>query len=491
MGKFMLHLGINSLTSHSDIDISGGRDEAIAPEPPSLMEISNDGPGIESPIFRLPTELILHIFKQCGPGTRHRIRISHTCRRWRQIAVNDASLWTKIHIQTGFRTEDTRSDNFLSFLSMQLDRTADRLLDVTWIAGMSDELFVGTLHLIREKAPFSRWRTLRVKLLGDLHIDAPWSTFDAFANLESLLVWKGTDDTIIGVIDATITSRLDVLDLRTWPEGWRTNIMTSFPRSFTHISSLLLVSYPSTLGTPSLPANVAKLQLDRQRQQHLFPHVQTYELGECTFSRRNSIDLRSMTTLIVKDNLTITCQVLLPALRELKIGTLWIDTHEKIEAPALDILCFTDVRTLGVETNTIPLRRTDGSLLEPGYLLSPNVSISSDSHLLPVTLITLLAKSPKVTHATLRFDHWYFAKRMLEELLKLKTATDSPSAENKILCPRLSELRLEFDWEFSGWLESRKWLIDTLKARKEAGLTTPRSIYVSWKGEGTYILLTG
>jgi hypothetical protein len=403
--------------------------------------------------------------------------------------VNDASLWTTILIQTRFGREETRLDNFLSFLGMQLDRTADRLLDVTWVAGMSDELFAGTLQLIRQKAPFSRWRSLKVKIFRESPAGAPWSASDTFTNLESLLVWQGTDNAIISAIDGTITSRLDVLDLRTWSIGWHTNIMTYFARSFTHISTLLLFSFPSVPGTSPLPANVINLRVEQQSE-HLFPYIQTYELKECTFARRNSIDLRSMTTLIVRGHLTITCQVFLPALREFKIGTLRMDIEEKIEAPALVILHFIDIRTPGVDTETVLLSDTDRSLLEPGYLLSPNTSIAAGSYLPITSLITILVKSPKVTHATLRFDDWGGAQIVLGRLLGFATEPGPYSAENKALCPKLSELRLDFEWELSEPSESKEWLLNALESKKNANIMSTLSVYVGWKGEGTYVLLT-
>jgi hypothetical protein len=63
--------------------------------------------------------------------------------------------------------------------------------------------------------------------------------------------------------------------------------------------------------------------------------------------------------------------------------------------------------------------------------------------------------------------------------------------ENKCLCPRLSELRLDFRWRLSESSTLKEWLIDRVKARMDAGITPSPSIYASWKGEGTYVLLAG
>jgi hypothetical protein len=121
-------------------------------------------------VFKLPTELTMHIFHECRPLIGPPIILTHTCRQWRRIAVNDASLWTNIRIETMQRKQPL--DHFLSFLGMQFDRTADLLLNVEWCAVVGDEYFLATLRLIRNKAPFSRWRTLLVDFTS-VHIYEP------------------------------------------------------------------------------------------------------------------------------------------------------------------------------------------------------------------------------------------------------------------------------------------------------------------------------
>jgi len=197
-----------------------------------------------------------------------------------------------------------------------------------------------------------------------------------------------------------------------------------------------------------------------------------------------------MTILIVSKTLLIDhdCHVILPALRELKLGTLAMRTGAKIEASALDILDFANGVDVRIDSQRFSV--TNRSLLEGGYLLSPNTSIIADSHLLSITVVNLLAKSPKVTHATLRFDNWARARRVLGRLVGFKMETDSGSAENGTFCSRLSELRLDFGWELTEPSASREWLIDALKARREDGITPPLSIYVGWRGEEEYVLLT-
>jgi hypothetical protein len=129
------------------------------------------------------------------------------------------------------------------------------------------------------------------------------------------------------------------------------------------------------------------------------------------------------------------------------------------------------------------------ALTEPGYLLSPTTSIIVGSYLSTTTIIKLLAKSPKIANATLRFDYWATAQAMLERLVGLGAETDSRPTENEMLCPRLSELRLNFEWKCSEWAP-KKWLLDKLNTRRRPSIAHPLSIYVGWKGEGTYMLLT-
>jgi len=168
------------------------------------------------------------------------------------------------------------------------------------------------------------------------------------------------------------------------------------------------------------------------------------------------------------------------------MGSLQMSNDAKIEAPKLDTLRFADNN----DTDLYP-KLINRSLLKPGYLLSPNTSIITDSHLWGIILITLLTKSPKVTNATLRFDDWGDAQMVLGRLLGFRTETDTHSAENETLCPRLSELRLDFEWKFREPSASKELLVDAIKSWKNAGFMPLFSIYASWKGERNHVLITG
>ena len=247
-------------------------------------------------------------------------------------------------------------------------------------------------------------------------------------------------------------------------------------KSFTHISTFIFGRVTPTVYTPILHRNIVHLRLQRG-QSHLFPYIRTYEVGACIFNRTRSIDLGNLTILIVTGCLRIEsdCQVFLPVLRELKLETFQIAIGTKFETPALDALHFANINYPGGDINMSLLSQTHRSLPNDGYLLSPNTSIVADSHLLIPALIILLAKSPKVTHATLWFDDWEDAQTVLSQLLGLTTETNPSPAENEILCPRLSELRLDFDWEFSETPVS-KGLLDALSTRDRPGFMTPLSL---------------
>jgi hypothetical protein len=378
---------------------------------------------------------------------------------------------------------------------IQLDRTANLLLDVEWFAEIGDEIFLRTLQLIREKAPFSRWKKLTIRLSGEVPENSPWSSVDAFTNLEYLCVWYRTHSSVISFLDRTITSRLKVLDLDTWPSSQLEHLLASFAKASTYISTLHAQSIRQTQNAPIPPANVVNLRLPGESQ-HQFPHIKTYNIGHCTFDRHADIDLRSLTTLIVGRGLAIrpNCRVVLPALRELRLETLEIGDSASIEAPVLDILCFEhNWGTNGTNPGLVPGERflswTDGSLLVPGYLLSPTTSITTGWYLWSTTTVVLLAKSPKVTNATLRFAHWTGAQEVLERLAGFRVENNSCPAGNESLCPRLSELMLDFAWRRSDPLGSEEWLLDALKARRNAGISPVMAIYVRWKGEGTYVPL--
>ena len=61
------------------------------------------------------------------------------------------------------------------------------------------------------------------------------------------------------------------------------------------------------------------------------------------------------------------------------------------------------------------------------------------------------------------------------------------SAETTTLCPQLSDLRLDFQWEITevdGWKGRAAELVE-----KRGKLGIKLAVYASWKGEGTFLRL--
>ncbi|KAG2143781.1 uncharacterized protein EDB93DRAFT_1154734 [Suillus bovinus] len=64
-----------------------------------------------SPLWRLPTEVLSHIFIHCLPEDKYPspalmrapILLTRICRRWREVAVGTPSLWCRLNVICGFR----------------------------------------------------------------------------------------------------------------------------------------------------------------------------------------------------------------------------------------------------------------------------------------------------------------------------------------------------------------------------------------------------
>jgi hypothetical protein len=125
---------------------------------PTFAENWNNSATEQYPLIDgLPTELLLHIFHYDDPAGVKRLRLAHVCRRWRIIAIDNASLWTSVEIK---QVPDASSEcfrKFVSLLELQLERTHVSPLDVVWhISGLLERIAV-VLDLILRKGHFCRW----------------------------------------------------------------------------------------------------------------------------------------------------------------------------------------------------------------------------------------------------------------------------------------------------------------------------------------------
>lgn len=62
----------------------------------------------ESPILRLPAELLLEIFGHTNIGWPFPVRLTHICREWREVSIAAPGLWTDVRI---WEAEDSRGVN--------------------------------------------------------------------------------------------------------------------------------------------------------------------------------------------------------------------------------------------------------------------------------------------------------------------------------------------------------------------------------------------
>jgi hypothetical protein len=120
-----------------------------------------------APIFVLPPELLLLIFRahalaeppwwsDAQTQKLGWIRVTHVCRHWRQVALNDSLLWAKI---SGFPTST-------EWISETLDRAGNALLVVDLSGAPGRE----TLSIF--SSHFSHTREFRLRTLSLRHIDS-------------------------------------------------------------------------------------------------------------------------------------------------------------------------------------------------------------------------------------------------------------------------------------------------------------------------------
>ncbi|KAI9454501.1 hypothetical protein F5148DRAFT_426168 [Russula earlei] len=102
------------------------------------------------PAHRLPREILMQIFALVGSGKRI-LPVSHVCRRWRDVTLKTPELWSTFE-----------PDDITPMLSVALQRSGDRLLDVTLHASCDE---VRRLERLLE-LPFSRLRSLDVAVTG-------------------------------------------------------------------------------------------------------------------------------------------------------------------------------------------------------------------------------------------------------------------------------------------------------------------------------------
>jgi F-box-like len=467
---------MSASTSRSGVNLtewtSGGRHSYQPAEIGSLVKplLGRTSIGGSAAQSKLPVELLLLIFNLCDSAIRPRLVLTHTCQRWRRIAVSYPRLWTNLHIKMRNVSTATSYKHFESLLIMQVDRSGGLPLDVVWIASFEDLYAIQSLCVIRDKAPFSRWRSVKLWVGGSKpQVKSFLGSIVAFPNLESLVISDYVDIYVAMILCRAAMPKLQMLDLRAGNDlHWEETVIMSLN---TH--------------RPPLPITTLHVGV---RERHTFPGIINYKLGNCIFRADALVDLRSMTSLIVDDTLHVFegCGVLLPALQYLRLMSMSIDREGKIEAPLLQTLHLSatpDPRD-PLYTRYNDYHYMGDAVDHPGYLLSPKVLIIHKPYLSKNAIIGLLKKSHELTQATLCFNGRSSAQEIVEMLFESITG-HSPSDER--LCPRLAELMLDW-WGADMPISAEQWL-HGVEGRKENPQRPRVSIKARRRGEEWYELL--
>jgi hypothetical protein len=432
-------------------------------------------------------ELVLVIFHHCDPAIKSRLKLTHTCRRWRRIALKNASLWTRVNmIVCDHRRDETTFSNFLSLLDMQFDRAGGLLLDVIWIDDVISEWNSRVIQIIQQKAPISRWRSLTVCLWGrDATPDNLFGPNDAFTNLKELSILCRTVEPVIRAMDRLTTSKLQVLDLNDW--YLIHDLEDLYFESLNTISTLILPKRQNPFANNYfLPPNVTNLQAN-WRHGHPFPHLQTYKLMQCTFRRRRLIDLRNLTSLVVTAALEVYsgCEVKLPSLLHFTHATIRLGSLAKFEAPLLETLHI-KVRHPSEISHSERIAM-DAALRHPGYRLSAKRSLIVEWRLSEKNIARLLELSPQVEHLSLWFVDSSSFDWLMGKVIGVAACSASPSPDDRpgTLCPSLKVLKVYFLWDTED--KAIAWNVKYCKEMTSAALKTRMTsgmapeIYATWK----------
>jgi hypothetical protein len=440
MGKLTISIEINSTDWTSGDRDSCQQEQIDSVVSPPLVQKLNGKIDAQSGISKLPVELLSLIFHHCNSALGPRLVLTHTCHRWRHIAIRYPSLWTILHIEMRDLSIPARFKCFESLLSMQVDRSGGLPLDVVCILDISGSYATLALITIRRKAPFSRWRSLELCMEGEnLRVESMLSAVVLFPNLESLTISGRTNPVFTRIFRGAPMPKLKTLNLR----------------------------YALTA--------------------HPLPNIQNYRLYECHFCPEGPIDLHTMTSLIISGFLNVhdECEVLLPALQYLRFMAMHIYPGSKIEAPVLRNLHLSASIRRGDPYHISSVQEhMENALNSAGYRLSPKELIIEEPYLSKGLIIGILKKSPELTQATICFSDRESAQTVVETLLGFGTRT---SSLDERLCPQLAELMLDW-WDADTALSAEQWLRG-LEARRTNPPRSRVSVKARRKGEEWYRLL--
>ncbi|KAI0776650.1 hypothetical protein BD413DRAFT_226007 [Trametes elegans] len=165
-------------------------------QPPSTSKIRSVLSQLDTPIYRLPVELLSMIFHSVADTCRYHMdwtHVLHVCKRWYDIGCNTSSLWQ--HICISSRTG-------VDCLSLALSRSRGVLLDVH-IGDDWEKRLVPDATIMRLVPEADRLRSLTVNLLDDHTIDILRRLLldvGLFANMEELAA-LGSAEGHLGSVD--------------------------------------------------------------------------------------------------------------------------------------------------------------------------------------------------------------------------------------------------------------------------------------------------
>lgn len=172
--------------------------------------------GGQNPFDKLPLELLELIFAYKEAQYLECWKIAAVCSRWRRTVFSISSLWTGIWISRRMSKPDAFR-RMICRINGSLDHASTQLLDVYWGSSFHGKEAATLGRLLALRAPFSRWRSLRLQTPVTL---SPGALFHApsmqgFTALESLSMGGAqTCPEMLHIIGQTATARLVELDIQ-------------------------------------------------------------------------------------------------------------------------------------------------------------------------------------------------------------------------------------------------------------------------------------
>jgi hypothetical protein len=371
----------------------------------------------------------------------------------------------------------------IALLDIQLSRASGFPLDVEWISNTTTAFDPRLLELIRQKGPFSQWRTLKVRTLDiELERDDAFTldSRDVFSNLESLIIMPSyCVNKILKTIDRTTTSKLHFLELQGF-QMTQEEVEANYMGMMQRIKRLKIPAMDIT----SIPSNILEIE-GGIRAAHDFPHINKYTLTLCVFKNDQLCNLGNLIHLRVTVGIKLLddVAVYLPALRHLACGVLVTGHRTKIDAPVLETL-----HLLPVKRRSRRVQDMIDSLNLDGYVLSPTELITLDTYLPQNTIITILEQSPRVVRVSLSCEDAVSAEGILERMEgTIHVDVSEGITLGERLCEKMVELRIKLRddiRDIESWTRRASRLVRTRRT-----LGSDLRVYASWKGEGSYVRL--